>query len=71
MDQEVMGDIIRDMTTKFMKFPIQDFPIKGTILTPAKRAAAMDAALESLAAEGRLIRGRYTGYPPRKATKKR
>jgi hypothetical protein len=54
-----------------MKFPIQDFPIEGTILTPEKRAAAMDAALASLAAEGKLIRGKYLGCPPLKASKKR
>jgi hypothetical protein len=59
------------MTTKLIRFPVQDFPIKGTILTPAKRAAAMDAALVSLAAEGLLIRGKYTGCPPRKSAKKR
>lgn len=58
------GDIIRRMTIKRMKFPIQDFPIKGTILTSAKREAAMNAALETLAAEGRLIRGKYLGCPP-------
>jgi hypothetical protein len=55
------------MTIKRMKFPIQDFPMKGTILTPARRAAAINAALETLAAEGRLIRGKYLGCPPIKA----
>ena len=59
------------MTNKRMKLPIQKFHIHGTILTPAVRAAAMRAALVSLAAEGALIRGKYLGCPPIKASKKR
>jgi hypothetical protein len=59
------------MTNKRMKFPIQDFPIRGTILTPAVRAAAIRDAVASLAAEGALIRGKYLGCPPAKAAKKR
>lgn len=62
-------DIIRGMTTKRMKFPIQDFPIRGTILTPAVRAAAIRDAVASLAAEGALVRGKYLGCPPLKAPK--
>jgi hypothetical protein len=65
------NDTIRDMTTKRMKLPIQDFPIRGTILTPAVRAAAIRDAVASLAAEGALVRGKYLGCPPAKATKKR
>jgi hypothetical protein len=59
------------MTNKRIKFPVREFPIQGTILTHEVRAAAMQAALESLAAEGALIRGKYTGCPPIKASKKR
>jgi hypothetical protein len=62
---------IRNMTTKRMKLPIQDFPIRGTILTPAVRAAAIRDAVASLAAEGALVRGKYLGCPPAKAPKKR
>jgi hypothetical protein len=54
-----------------MKFPIRDFPIPGTILTDEVRAAAMRAALISLAEEGALIRGKYVGCPRVKASKKR
>ena len=64
-------DIIRRMTSKRMKFPIQNFPIRGTILTPAVRAAAIRDAVMSLAAEGALVRGKYLGCPPVKALKKR
>ena len=40
-----------------MKFPIQDFPIRGGILTPAKRAAAIRNAIAKLKAQGE--------YPPK------
>jgi len=66
-----VGDMLRDMTTRRMKFPIRNFPIEGTILTDEVRAAAMRAALISLAEEGALIRGKYVGYPRVKASKKR
>lgn len=64
------SDIICAMPTKPMKFPIRSFPIRGTILTPAVRAAAIRDAMASLAAEGVLKGGRYAGCPPIKAVKK-
>ena len=60
-------DIIRHVANKRIKFPVEIVDIPGAILTHAQRAAAMDAALASLAAEGRLIRGKYLGCPPVKA----
>jgi hypothetical protein len=43
------------MSAKKMKFPIQDFPIRGGVLTPAKRAAAMRYAFTQLEAQGNGI----------------
>jgi len=45
-----------------MKYPIENipYPTQGTLLTRAKRAAVMDAALASMAAEGLLVGWRFT-----------
>jgi hypothetical protein len=45
-----------------MKYPIENipYPTRGTLLSRAKRAAVMDAALASMAAEGLLVGWRFT-----------
>lgn len=57
------------MAIKRIKFPVEFVDLPGVILTRDQRAAAIDTALASLAAEGRLIRGKYLGCPPLKASK--
>jgi hypothetical protein len=52
-----------------MKFPVELVDLPGVILTRDQRAAAINTALASLAAEGRLIRGKYLRCPPLKASK--
>jgi hypothetical protein len=48
------------MPAKKRKHPIQDFPTPGALLTPARRAAAMDAALALIDAHGLDV---AKGYP--------
>jgi len=54
-----------------MKYPIENipYPTQGTLLTRAKRAAVMDAALASMAAEGLLVGWRFTDRLALKASK--
>jgi hypothetical protein len=58
---------------KRMKYPIDNipFPTRGVLLTRAKRAAAMDAALASMAAEGLLPGWRFPAATAPKTAKKR
>jgi hypothetical protein len=47
------------MPTKKMKYPVQDFPTPGALLTPAQRAAAMNDALALIDAQGPLVAKNY------------
>lgn len=48
-----------EMPAKKKTYPIQDFPTPGALLTSAQRAAAMEAALALIDAQGPLVAKKY------------
>jgi hypothetical protein len=69
----VLKERYHSWMAKRMKYPIDNipFPTRGVLLTRAKRAAAMEAALASMAAEGLLPGWRFPVAVAPKTTKKR